>query len=398
MKRRAILIILDSVGVGAQPDAKAYGDEGANTLLNIYRHMKPELPHLEKLGLLEVVRSTAPDDEALAALPTSSERIYGAYGRALARAAGKDTTTGHWEIAGAILERPFPTYPEGFPPEIIEPFIEQTGRGVLGNIPASGTEIIETLGQEHMDTGNLIVYTSADSVFQIAAHEDIVPVETLYRYSEIARALLQGEHAVGRVIARPFVGEPGAFERTARRRDFSLEPSEETLLDKVKASGLPVVSVGKIKDIFAGKGVTDALESKSNDMGVTKTLEAMQNTDQGLIFTNLVDFDMKYGHRNDATGYAKALEAFDTRLPEILAALRPDDLLILTADHGVDPYFPGTDHTRESVPVLCYRSGMDQAIALGVLDTFADVGQTIAQFLDVGRLPNGSSFLSLLER
>ena len=397
MNKRVILIILDSVGVGAQPDAKAYGDEGANTLLNIYRHMKPELPHMERLGLLEVVRSTA-DQEALAELPKTKTPIEGAYGRALAKAAGKDTTTGHWEIAGDILERPFPTYPEGFPPEIIDAFEKATGRGVLANVPASGTEIIERLGKEHMETGKLIVYTSADSVFQIAAHEDIVPIEDLYRYSQAARDILTGEHAVGRVIARPFVGTPGSFERTPRRRDFSLEPTAETMLDKIKAASLTVMSVGKIKDIFAGKGITDALESKNNDMGVTKTLEAMQNVDSGLIFTNLVDFDMKYGHRNDTTGYANALKAFDERLPEVIAEMTDADLLILTADHGVDPFYPGTDHTRESVPVLAYMKNMKEAISLGVRETFADVGQTICDWLEVESLEIGTSFLSLLHR
>ncbi len=389
--KRAILIVLDSVGVGAQPDAAEYGDEGANTLLHLYLKEKPQLPNLERMGLLQVVKSTTSDK---AGLPSGGP-VQGAFGRALAKAAGKDTTTGHWEIAGHILNTPFPTYPHGFPEEILIPFREQTKRGVIANVPASGTEIIEKHGAEHMETGDLIVYTSADSVFQIAAHEDVVPIEMLYRYSQIARDLLTGQHAVGRVIARPFIGRPGSFTRTVRRKDFSLTPSEPTMLDHVKAAGLPVVSVGKISDIFAGRGVTDALVAKENDQGVSVTLEAMRDFDRGLIFTNLVDFDMKYGHRNDSKGYANALEAFDIRLPEIIAALRPDDLLLITADHGCDPNFPGTDHTRESVPLLMLTAAMQGAYEIGVRNTFADIGVTVCDWLGTDRPLSGTSILPL---
>ena len=389
--KRAILIVLDSVGVGAQPDAAEYGDEGANTLLHLYLKEKPQLPNLERMGLLQVVKSTTSDKAGLPLLGP----VQGAFGRALAKAAGKDTTTGHWEIAGHILNAPFPTYPHGFPEEILIPFREQTKRGVIANVPASGTEIIEKHGAEHMETGDLIVYTSADSVFQIAAHEDVVPIEMLYRYSQIARDLLTGQHAVGRVIARPFTGRPGSFTRTVRRKDFSLTPSEPTMLDLVKAAGLPVVSVGKISDIFAGRGVTDALVAKENDQGVSVTLEAMRDFDRGLSFTNLVDFDMKYGHRNDSKAYANALEAFDIRLPEIIAALRPDDLLLITADHGCDPNFPGTDHTRESVPLLMLTAAMQGAYEIGVRDTFADIGVTVCDWLGTDRPLSGTSILPL---
>lgn len=393
--KRVIINILDSVGCGAQPDAAAYGDEGANTLLHIYQNEKPHLPNLEALGLLSIVRGTASDAER-ARLPIAPAAITGAYGRALAKAAGKDTTTGHWEIAGAVLTRPFPTYPHGFPAEVLEPFKAKMGRDVLANIPASGTEIIERYGDEHMKTGALIVYTSADSVFQIAAHEDIVPIEALYEYSRIARALLQGDHAVGRVIARPFVGEPGSFVRTARRKDFSLEPTEPTMLDAISAAGLPVVSVGKISDIFAGRGITDALASKDNDMGMSQTLAAMRDFAGGLIFTNLVDFDMKYGHRNDSKGYAAALEHVDRRLPEILAALKDDDLLVLAADHGCDPFYPGTDHTRESVPVLAATKSLAAPVDIGVRTTFADIGATVLDWLDLPAPAHGKSFGALL--
>lgn len=395
MKRRAIIIVLDSVGVGAQPDAAAYGDDGANTLLHLYLGKQPHLPNLEKRGYLHVVKSTADAAERLQ-LPELPP-VKGAYGRALATAAGKDTTTGHWEIAGAVLHDPMPTYPHGFPAAVLDAFKTQTGRGVLANIPASGTEIIKEYGEAHMKTGDLIVYTSADSVFQIAAHESIVPIDALYRYCQIARNILKGKHAVGRVIARPFEGTSAAdFTRTSRRHDYSLEPPVDTMLDNVKATGQPVVSVGKISDIFAARGVTDALASKSNDMGVTQTLAAMDTFQEGLIFTNLVEFDMIFGHRNDADGYASALEAFDKRLPEIEAKMTPSDLLIITADHGCDVYYPGTDHTRESVPVIAYTTTMSGPIELGVRDTFADIGATVCDWLGA-RLPEaGVSFADRL--
>ncbi|GEA15934.1 MAG: phosphopentomutase [Moorella sp. (in: firmicutes)] len=383
---RVIIIVLDSVGVGELPDAGKFGDEGSNTLGNIAATVDLHLPNMARLGLGNIIplKGIAP-----VAAPAA------AYGKMASRTAGKDTTSGHWELAGLILERPFPLYPHGFPPEIIEPFEKAIGRKVLGNKPASGTVIIEELGVEHMRTGYPIVYTSADSVFQIAAHEDVIPVQELYRYCKIARQLLTGEHAVGRVIARPFVGEPGHFIRTDRRQDFSLEPPRPTLLDAVISAGLQVMAVGKIKDIFAGRGISRWIHTHDNMDGVDQTCNFMREGGRGLIFTNLVDFDMRYGHRNDVAGYAAALEAFDRRLPELLEALNENDVLVLTADHGCDPTTPSTDHSREYVPLLvCGRQ--IRPVNIGVRPTFADLGATVADLLDVPYNLAGESFASIL--
>ncbi|WXJ87465.1 Phosphopentomutase [Moorella humiferrea] len=379
---RVIIIVLDSVGVGELPDAAAFGDAGSNTLGNIAARVNLKLPNMARLGLGNIIplRGIAPVGS-----PTA------AYGKMASKSAGKDTTSGHWELAGLILEKPFPLYPHGFPPEIIEPFERAIGRKVLGNKPASGTVIIEELGAEHMRTGYPIVYTSADSVFQIAVHEDVIPVEELYRYCKIARRLLTGEHAVGRVIARPFIGEPGHFIRTDRRQDFSLEPPRPTLLDAVVNAGLQVMAVGKIKDIFAGRGISRWIHTHDNMDGIDQTCNFMREGGRGLIFTNLVDFDMRYGHRNDVTGYAGALEAFDRRLPELIEALNEGDVLVITADHGCDPTTPSTDHSREYVPLLIYGDKI-RKINIGVRPTFADLGATVAEMLDVPYDLAGESF------
>ncbi|MBC7224248.1 MAG: phosphopentomutase [Anaerolineae bacterium] len=385
MPRRAILIVLDSVGVGNAPDAAAYGDEGSNTLANTARAVGGlHLPNLGRMGLgnLTEVLGVPPEPQPL-----------GAFGRMQEASAGKDTTTGHWEIAGIISTRPLPTYPHGFPPEIIQEFERRIGRKVLGNYPASGTVIIEELGPEHLRTGRPIVYTSADSVFQIAAHEEVIPVEELYRMCQIARELLTGEHAVGRVIARPFVGEPGRFVRTDRRKDFSLEPPAPTLLDHLQEAGQPVWAVGKIYDIFAGRGITESVHIHDNMDGVDQTLAFMRRVDQGCIFTNLVDFDMLYGHRNNPRGYADALEAVDRRVPEVWDALREEDILFFTADHGNDPTTPSTDHSREMVPLLVVGPKVRPSVDLGIRPTFADLGQTVAEYLGAKPLQAGTSFL-----
>lgn len=376
---RFVIIVLDSVGIGALPDADKYGDEGSNTLVNIAKAVGGlTLPNLARLGLGNIAE--------IPGVPPAVESA-GCFGKMAERSPGKDTTTGHWEIAGLILDRPFPVYPDGFPQELIEFFEEQIGRRVLGNKAASGTEIIAELGAEHMRTGYPIVYTSADSVFQIAAHEEIIPVEELYRICQVARKLLTGEHAVARVIARPFIGRPGAFTRTARRHDFSLAPPCPTILDVLKENGGTVLAVGKIRDIFAGRGITSALPTVDNMDGVDKTLEIMKENGRGLVFTNLVDFDMVYGHRNDVAGYAEALAAFDRRLPEIINALRPGDILIITADHGCDPTTASTDHSREYVPLLVYGQHIRSGVDLGTRQTFADVAATIAE---VFQLPFGA--------
>lgn len=380
---RVVLIVLDSVGVGALPDAAQYGDEGSDTLGNIARALGGlHLPNLQQLGLGNIHPMLGAAPEPLAA-----------YGRMREQSAGKDTTIGHWEIAGVISTQPLRTYPHGFPPALIAEYERRIGRKTLGNYPASGTVIIEELGAEHMRTGFPIVYTSADSVFQVAAHEDIIPVEELYRMCGIARELLTGEHNVGRVIARPFVGTPGAFSRTDRRRDFSAPPPEPTLLDRVVEAGQTVWAVGKIEDIFAGHGISRAVHTHDNMDGVDKTLEAMAQAGPGLIFTNLVDFDMVYGHRNNAAGYAAALLAVDARVPALLRALRSDDVLIFTADHGCDPTTPSTDHSREYVPLLVYGACVRGGVNLGTRDTFADVGATIADWLGVPPPRAGQSFV-----
>jgi phosphopentomutase len=376
--------VLDSVGCGELPDAAAYGDEGSNTLGNIAKHRPLRVPHLCALGLGRVVDlSAAPESTAPQA----------AYGRMAEASAGKDSVTGHWEMMGVVLDRPFPTFPTGFPPEVIATFERRIGRPVLGNVVASGTEIITRLGAEHVRTGYPIVYTSADSVFQIAAHEEVISVPELYRMCEVAFELVGRGMGVGRVIARPFIGAPGAFIRTANRHDYALDPIGETLLDLLTRRNIPVVAIGKVKDLFAGRGITRATPTASDDEGVMRVLEAMRLEQEGLIFANLVDFDTVYGHRNDVDGYAVNLERFDERLQSVLDALGASDLLIITADHGNDPTTPSTDHSREHVPLLVTGSRVRRGAELGTRQTFADLGQTLAANFGVGPLAHGTSFL-----
>ena len=371
--KRVFLIVLDSLGIGYQPDAHRYGDEGANTLERISHSEKLEIPNLISLGLGLV--------DGVGYLP-KTDTPKASYARLREVSCGKDTTVGHFELMGIVSEKPFPTYPSGFPKSIISRFSELTGRGVLCNKPYSGTEVIRDYGAEHIKTGKLIVYTSADSVFQIAAHEDIVPPEELYRYCEIARELLVGEHGVGRVIARPFVGRVGEFTRTANRRDFSIKPPTESALDRIKGAGLDVIAVGKINDIFAGQGITEAIPTHSNAEGIAVTRELLSRDFSGLAFINLVDFDMLYGHRQDVDGYAAALSEFDRALGELLPMLRDDDVLIITADHGCDPGDKSTDHTREYVPMLMYGMGINPQ-NLGTLDGFFHVGKFVCDALGV---------------
>ena len=378
------MIVLDSVGIGELPDARAYGDQGSDTLGNIARRVPLKLATLRALGLGRVA---AIGDPPPPAAPLA------AVGRMAEASAGKDSVTGHWEMMGHVLDRPFPVFPNGFAPEIVAEFSRRTGRGVLGNKAASGTAILDELGAEHMRTGALIVYTSADSVFQIAAHEDVVPVPELYRACEMAYHLVGEGLGVGRVIARPFVGTPGQFTRTANRHDYALPPSGETLLDRVKAASRPVVAIGKIEDLFAGRGITRAIHTTSDDDGMDQVLRQVNETGDGLIFANLVDFDSQYGHRNDVEGYAQNLERFDGRLAGLLPCLRDDDLLIVTADHGNDPTTPSTDHSREYVPLIATGARVRKGVDLGTRHTFADLGQTLADVFGVGRLAHGTSFL-----
>jgi phosphopentomutase len=379
------VIVLDGVGIGELPDAAVYGDQGSNTLGNIARHVPLKLPTLRKLGLGRVAAlgGADPDDHGSAA----------AVGRMREASPGKDSVTGHWEMMGIVLARPFPTFSSGFSPETIAEFARLAGRGVLGNKAASGTVIIDELGSEHMRTGALIVYTSADSVFQIAAHEDVVPLRELYRVCEIAYSLVAEGLGVGRVIARPFVGTPGQFRRTANRRDYALPPPGDTLLDRLKTSSRPVVAIGKVEDLFAGRGITRAIHTATDDEGMDELMRQLPETNEGLILTNLVDFDTQYGHRNDVTGYARNLERFDARLAELLPRLGHGDLLIVTADHGNDPTTASTDHSREYVPLLVTGRGV-RPIDLGTRQTFADLGQTLAEAFNVPRLAHGTSFLS----
>jgi phosphopentomutase len=379
---RVILIVMDSAGIGELPDAAVYGDEGSNTIGNIHRQIPLKLPTLRRLGLDRVVDLGAPGSAAA-----------GAFGRMAERSPGKDSVTGHWEIAGLVLDRPFPTFPHGFPPEMMAEFERRIGRGSLANKVASGTTIIDELGDEHVRTGKPIVYTSADSVFQIAAHEDVVPVATLYEWCEIAYEIAGRGAGIGRVIARPFVGTSGAWRRTANRRDYSLTPFAPTLLDLVKEAGQPVVAIGKIEDLFAGRGVTAAVHTANDDEGVDAIVQAMNGTAAGLIIANLVDFDTHYGHRNDVAGYAANLERFDARLAGLLPRLHPRDVLIVTADHGNDPTTPSTDHSREYVPLMITGAAIRGDVDIGTRDTFADLGQTVAELLGVGPLPKGASFL-----
>ncbi len=382
--KRVILIVLDSVGIGALPDAVEYGDEGANTLGNIAEKINGlNLPNLEDLGL-----------GCIAPIKGVKAKPGFAYGKMMERSKGKDTTTGHWELGGIVLKEPFRTYPEGFPKEVIEAFEKAIGSEIIGNVPASGTVIIEELGEEHLKTGKPIVYTSADSVFQIAAHEDVISVEKLYEMCREARKILVGPHAVGRVIARPFTGTPGNFSRTPRREDFSLEPSEKTILDLVKEAGLEVMGVGKIEDIYAKRGLTQSNHTVANMDSVDAVLEFMKQDKPGLIFANLVEFDMTYGHRNNVEGYAQALVDFDQRIPELMKEMKPSDVLMITADHGCDPTQPGTDHTREHVPVLIYGEMIKNGCDLGVRESFADLGATVTDLLNVKSPKYGKSFVN----
>ena len=384
--RRVVWIVLDSVGIGALPDAAAYGDTGADTLGHIALRRPLHLPHLVELGLANI--------RPFAHL-TPAPRPTASWGRCMLASPGKDTTTGHWEMVGIHLEKPFPLFPHGFPPEIMDEFCRRTGRGALGNKAASGTEIILELGAEHLRTGQPIVYTSADSVFQIAAHEEVIPLWELYKMCETARDILRGPYEVGRVIARPFEGQPGTFQRTANRKDFAVPPPKHMLLDQLEAQHVEVYSVGKIFDVFLGRGIGPHEKTKSNADGMEKTLAALGELDTGLIFVNLVDFDQLFGHRNDVEGYARALEEVDAWLPSLLERLIPTDLLILTADHGCDPTTPGTDHTREYVPLLAYTPSREHGVDLGTRLTLSDIGQTVAENYSTS-VVIGESFLGFL--
>ena len=386
--RRAIVVVCDGLGVGAAPDAAAFGDQGSDTLGHVLSSRPVAIPNLVALGLGNL---TPTFDGARAA------RTDGAFGKMAERSAGKDTATGHWEMTGVVTKTPFKVYAGGFPPEIVRPFEERIGRAVLGNKSASGTEILKELGEEHLRTGSPILYTSGDSVFQIAAHEELVPPEELYRWCRIGYEIACLQYGVCRVIARPFVGKTAKdFKRTPNRRDFPVPPGGETLLDRLAAEGWPVFGVGKIEDIFTGRGISGAVHTRSDDDGVDQTLKAMREIDRGMVFTNLVDFDTLYGHRNDVPGFADNLERLDRRLPEVFAALRPDDVFVLTADHGCDPSDVSTDHTREHVPLLVRGPRVRPGLDLGVRETFADLGATLAENFGVGPLRAGTSFLTEL--
>ncbi len=382
--RRAVVIVLDGAGAGWQPDAGRYGDEGANTLGHVIEQANPNIPNLEELGIKHLLGLQAPD----------ADDPIGCYGTMVEQAAGKDTTTGHWEIAGLTLRKPFPTYPNGFPPEVIQAFEEETGMGTLGNKVASGTQIIEELGAEHLRTGKLIVYTSADSVVQVAAHEAVLPAMELWHVCRTARRLLKGDHCVGRVIARPFEGNVGSFTRTANRRDFSVDPTGRTMMDALKGAGYDVLAVGKIEDIFNHRGITQSNHAAGNPACIDATIDWLKKDRwRGLMFVNLVDTDMLYGHRRDVPGFARALEEFDRRLPEIMRLLGEDGLLILTADHGCDPAFAAhTDHTRERVPLLVWGLGVQEGVNLGERATFADVSATVLEALGCNEKLDGTSF------
>jgi phosphopentomutase len=386
---RVLLIVLDGAGIGAMPDAPEWGDAGADTFGHILESRPVRLPNLQRYGLGNI--------RPLESVP-ALDHLSGSYGRCALRSNGKDTTTGHWEMAGIILDHAFPTYPNGFPPSVIDRFVRETAvPGILGNYPASGTEIIKEIGEEHVKTGKPIVYTSADSVFQIAAHEEVIPLERLYEICEIARRILDGEHKVGRVIARPFLGKPGSFYRTENRHDYAVPPPRENLLPALKDEELDVVCIGKIASIYDSMGVTEDLTAKNNEQSIDQTIKALNDSTRGLIFSNLVDFDMLYGHRRDTEGYAKALEHFDTRLPEIEAAMRDDDVMMITADHGNDPTFRGSDHTREYAPLLVYGRKARGGVDLGTRDSLADIGQTIAANFQL-KLSAGDSFLALIKQ
>lgn len=382
--KRVFLIVLDSFGIGEMEDAASYGDFGVNTLRSVSTSSFFHMPNMGQLGLFSIDGVTVGEKSAN---PT------GAYAKMTESSKGKDTTIGHWEIAGIQSPKPLPTYPEGFPKEVLDAFCEKTGRGVLCNLPYSGTAVIAKYGDEHVKTGDLIVYTSADSVFQIAAHEDVVPVEQLYEYCRIAREILQGEHGVGRVIARPFIGENGNYTRTSRRHDFSILPPSTTMLDQLAVAGKDVIAVGKIKDIFAGKGITESVYTGGNAEGIQRTMEYLDKDFEGLCFINLVDYDMLYGHRRDIDGYAKALAEFDAKLPEIISKLGSEDILMITADHGCDPaYQQTTDHTREYTPFLMYGANVKPG-NLGTRDTFADIGATVLDYFGINPEFAGESML-----
>ncbi|WP_217586636.1 phosphopentomutase [Lentibacillus saliphilus] len=385
--KRIFLVVMDSVGIGEAPDAEKFNDVGAHTLGHIADHMNGlNMPNMEKLGLgnIEAVKGVR------------AQAVPKAYFTKMEEASnGKDTMTGHWELMGLNIQQPFQTFPDGFPQELLDDLEARTGRKSIGNKPASGTEIIKKLGREHIETGALIVYTSADSVLQIAAHEDVVPIDELYKICEIARELtLDEKYMVGRVIARPFVGEPGAFERTSNRHDYALKPFGRTVMNDLEDAGYDVLAIGKISDIYDGEGVTEAIRTIDNDDGMTKIVQTMNKDFTGLSFLNLVDFDAKYGHRRDPKGYGQALEAYDQRLPELLNRLNDDDLLIITADHGNDPVHHGTDHTREYVPLLVYHTNIDKGQKLPIRKTFADVGATVADNFNITLPENGQSFLN----
>ena len=381
---RVIWMVIDSVGIGALPDSEKFGDINVNTLGNIVKNYKDiKLPNMLKLGLGNI--------DGVDSLE-GVEKPIGIFGRSSELSNGKDTTTGHWEMTGVVVEQPFRTYENGFPKEIIDEFERRTNRKVIGNKPASGTAILDELGEQQMKTGEVIVYTSADSVFQIAAHEEIIPLDELYKMCEIAREIMMGDNAVARIIARPYVGKPGAFERTSNRRDYSLSPFEDTVLDNIKNANLDVIGVGKIEDIFNKQGITEAIHTKDNMDGVDQTINYMKQENKGLIFTNLVDFDSKYGHRRNVEGYKNALEEFDARIPEIIENMKEDDVLIINADHGNDPTYKGTDHTREYIPVLVYGKNLKQGLNLGTRKSFADIGATVADILNVKMPRHGESF------
>jgi phosphopentomutase len=382
MSKRVVLIVMDSVGAGELPDAGVYQDTGSDTLGHLHQRFPLRIPTLRSLGLARVANIGEPSPSA-----------RGAFGRMAESSAGKDSVTGHWEMMGIVLEKPFPTFPDGFPDAVMQEFERRIGRRSLGNVAASGTTIIDALGPEHMRTGFPIVYTSADSVFQIAAHESVISVDDLYQMCGIAFDIAGRGLGVGRVIARPFVGEPGRFVRTTNRRDFALEPFAPSLLDGLKAAGHPVVGIGKIEDLFAGRGLTKAIHTTSDDDGMDKIAAELETTRSGLIFTNLVDFDTKFGHRNDPAGYAANLERFDARLSALLPSLRPDDLLVVTADHGNDPTTASTDHSREYVPLLVAGASVRAGVDVGTRQSFADLGQTLAALFGVPPLDHGQSFL-----
>ena len=383
--KRVFLIVLDSFGIGEMPDAANYGDKGSNTLGTVAKSQEFSMPNMEKLGLFNI-------DGVTAKAPYAAPE--GVFARMTEQSAGKDTTTGHWEIAGLISKKPMPTFPNGFPQEMLDEISKAVGRKVLCNKPYSGTQVIQDYGDEHRETGALIVYTSADSVFQIAAHEEVVPVEELYRDCEIARQMLQGDLGVGRVIARPFVGtSSGNYTRTSRRHDFSLEPPQDTMLDVLKEAEYDVIGVGKINDIFAGKGITEFVRTQDNADGIEKTMEYMERDFNGLCFVNLVDFDMLYGHRNDVPGYAKALTYFDQQLPKILSALEPEDVLMITADHGCDPGTPSTDHSREYTPFVMYGKNLPHGKNMGTRGSFSDIGATVLDYFGLSGNIAGESML-----